>query len=100
VTATRDLVFSGTLFARLRIFDAKTGVLLAEPSLDEENGLLSAVASGPAVVDGTLVVGTGIGAFGEGEQAETTARLPGAVVALCVPASKGCPKDAPPIIAP
>jgi glucose dehydrogenase len=101
VTATRDLVFSGALpFARLRIFDAKTGELLAQPNLDEANGLLTAIASGAAVVDGNLLVGTGIGAFGEGSQGDQTARLDSHLVALCVKGSKGCPKDAPPIISP
>ena len=67
---------------------------------EEANGLLTAVASGAAVVDGNLLVGTGIGAFGEGSQGDQTARLDSHLVALCVKGSKGCPKDAPPIISP
>lgn len=101
VGATAELVFVGSVpFPLLRILDAKTGELLAEPTLDSANLLVSAIASGPVVVDGTLLVGTGIGGFGEGDQAEATARTPAQLLALCVPSSKGCPKDAPPIIGP
>jgi len=101
VSATRDLVFTGSVpFPFLHVFHARTGALLAELNLDPENPLFSAIASGVAVVDGTLLVGTGIGAFGEGETADATARMPGSLVALCVPRSKGCPKEAPPLLGP
>jgi hypothetical protein len=43
-------------------------------------------------IDGTLLVGTGIGALDAGESAEITARTPSSLVALCVSGSKGCPK--------
>ncbi|MCC7077702.1 MAG: PQQ-like beta-propeller repeat protein [Acidimicrobiia bacterium] len=56
---------------------------------------ISAIASPPVVVDGTLVVGTGIGSLtGEaGSLSDMTAALASDIVALCVPGSPDCPDD-------
>ena len=50
------------------------------------------MASGSAVVDGTLVVGTGIGtrASDPNEPSDITSRIPSIVMALCVPGTPGC----------
>jgi outer membrane protein assembly factor BamB len=103
-SVTKDLVFVGGVVApRLRLFDANTGALLCG-SLIGDQILFSAVASGPAVVDGTLLVGTGIGTrTGDpSDPAEIAASVPSSVVALCVPKSKGCPEPEPsdPLICP
>jgi outer membrane protein assembly factor BamB len=96
-SATPKLLFAGSLYAaQLRVFDPRTGELLMDPPLNlfPERGPFGAVSSGPVVVDGTLLVGTGIGAFGSGDDTgNATALLDSALVALCVPSSKGCPKD-------
>jgi hypothetical protein len=95
VGATRQLAFVGSIvLPALRVYDAETGELLMLKLIGDAL-LGSAVASGPVVVDGTLLVGTGIGTLvgDPGAPSEVVARIPSSVVALCVPGSKGCPKD-------
>ncbi len=89
-SATRDLVFGGGVgTARpLRVLDAKNGEILDRIELGNP-----AEASGAVVVDGTLLVGSGVGGFGEGALSEAAARNPSSLFAFCVPGSKGCPKE-------
>jgi outer membrane protein assembly factor BamB len=87
VSATRELVFTGTVIGgRLRMLDAHTGELLDQRSLNSVAGN----ASGAVVVDGTVLVGAGIGDL---QAAPETARAPTSLRAFCVPNSKGCPRD-------
>jgi outer membrane protein assembly factor BamB len=93
VGATPELMFVGSLlFQNLRIYDSESGELLATRLVGDAS--FGGVASGAVAIDGTLLVGTGIGALDAGESAEITARTPSSLVALCVPRSKGCPKGA------
>jgi outer membrane protein assembly factor BamB len=95
VGATRKLVFvGGILLPQLRIYDAKTGELLATRRIgDLPFG--QSTASGPVTIDGTILLGTGIGERGPNpdSQAVQASHTPSSLVALCVPGSKGCPKD-------
>jgi outer membrane protein assembly factor BamB len=92
VGATKKLMFVGSLlFQNLRVYDTESGELLLNRLVGD--GSFGGVASGALAIDGTILVGTGIGALDAGESAEITARTPSSLVALCVPGSKGCPKD-------
>jgi hypothetical protein len=80
-------------FPLLRVYDAESGELLLERPIGDQF-TAGGMASGPVTVDGTLLVGTGIGALTGPDDASTiTARADSSLVALCVPGSKGCPKD-------
>jgi len=94
VAATSQLVIVGTYdFPVLRFYDAESGELLLERPIGDQF-TAGGMASGPVTVDGTLLVGTGIGALTGPDDASTiTARADSSLVALCVPGSKGCPKD-------
>jgi outer membrane protein assembly factor BamB len=97
VSATRKLVLVGSIVSQnLRFYDAKTGALLLRRAIGDVG--YSGIASGAAVVDGNVVVGSGIGTLtgDPSDLSELAARTPSSVVALCVPGSKGCPKDAGP----
>ena len=69
-----------------------TQLLDLELYADLEHLLFSAVASGAAVVDGTVLVGTGIGTRTEdpNDLPSQTAALPSDLIALCVPGTAGC----------
>jgi outer membrane protein assembly factor BamB len=75
----------------LRMYDATDGTLLYDEVIGTPT-TLSGIASGPAVVDGTLVVGGGIGTrtSSGSSPGDFSANAPSAVVALCVPGSPGC----------
>lgn len=75
----------------LRFFDSGTGELVADHVIRAQQ-TLSGVASGSVVLDGTLVVGAGIGARSSGGSSpgDFAAYTPSAVVALCVPGAPGC----------
>jgi outer membrane protein assembly factor BamB len=93
--ATAKLVFVGSVVApRLRIYDAATGELLAGHLVGDAL-LGSAIASGAVPIDGTVLVGTGIGTLtgNPSSPSEITARFPSSLVALCVAGKKGCPKE-------
>lgn len=90
-TAIPGLAFTGSVFApQLRAFDTDTGARLYSQFISEEL-LANAIASGAAVVDGTVVVGSGIGQRDPHDpDADGVSRLPRAVYALCVPGTRGC----------
>jgi outer membrane protein assembly factor BamB len=95
VGATSQLVIVGTYdFPVLRFYDAASGELLLEHPVGDQF-IFGGMASGPVTVDGTLLVGHGIGALTGPDDASTvTANADSSLVALCVPGSKGCPKNA------
>ena len=93
------LVMVGSVVTpHLRLFDARTGDLVADHALRAQS-TFSGVASGAAVLDGTLVVGAGIGTrtSGGSSPGDFAAYTPSAVVAMCVPGAPGCVK---PVITP
>jgi outer membrane protein assembly factor BamB len=89
-SAIPGVVFSGSVSpGNLRAFDTRgdSGELLAEFPLS-----LAAVASAPVVIDGTLLVGQGIGARDENPAnlSDVTSRAPSPLIAFCVPGTPGC----------
>jgi outer membrane protein assembly factor BamB len=89
-SALRDLILVGSLIpGTLRSY---------QTSLDSGAQLLSyptgavAVASASVVIDGTLLVGGGIGQRASDRTAfsDVTSRLPNPLLALCVPGTPGC----------
>ncbi len=84
------VVFTGRIFrAGLFSWRADDGAALDE--LDVLPGNV-AVASAPTVVDGTLVVGAGIGTRTQtgSDPGDVVANLPSAIGAFCVPGTSGC----------
>jgi hypothetical protein len=75
------------------MYDAEDGTLVYDEIIGQP-GTASGIASGAAVLDGTLVVGAGIGARSSGGSSpgDFTANTPSAIVALCVPDAPGCPQ--------
>ncbi|HVH05538.1 MAG TPA: hypothetical protein VNE71_06030 [Myxococcota bacterium] len=95
MSATKKLLFVGSILTpELRVFDAKTGEPLLERRVGDLN-FLQSTASGPVLIDGTILLGTGIGERGANPngQAVFTSKIPSSLVALCVSGTKGCPKD-------
>jgi outer membrane protein assembly factor BamB len=86
------IAFTGSVFApQLRAWNAETGGLLWSGMVSDVL-LTNAIASPATVVDGTVIVGTGIGTR-TGDPHDTSdvvSRQPRAVVALCVPGTTGC----------
>ncbi len=76
------LVFMGGVDAKLHALDAETGEILAAVLLEH------IVFSTPAIVDGTIYVGSGFGT--QGGEAGGIAKEPAAVWALCIAGEKGC----------
>ena len=90
-SSASGLVFVGSvLTAQLRIFDGGTGTLLG--SWSGAPGSFG-LASGPTIVDGTVLFGHGLGARSPdpGDPSDLTSRLPAKVVALCFVGAPGCP---------
>ena len=91
-SAIPGVAFTGTVIAPfLRAYDTDSGELRLVANVGQQI-LLSAVASGAAVVDGTLLVGTGVGtrtSSGSGPS-DLIALIPSVVMALCVPGTSGC----------
>ena len=94
------MIVGSVITPHLRLYDAADGTLLLDRNIGQP-GTLSGIGSGAAVLDGTLVVGTGIGARSSGGSSpgDFAANTPSAVVALCVPGAPGCPAP-PPVIVP
>jgi outer membrane protein assembly factor BamB len=86
------VAFTGTVQApQLRAWDASSGDLLYAQVVSQP-ALLNAIASPSVVVDGTLLVGTGIGTrSGDPHDiGDQISREPRQLVALCVPGTSGC----------
>ena len=93
------MIVGSVITSHLRLYDATDGALLLDRNIGQP-GTVSGIGSGAAVLDGTLVVGTGIGARSSGGSSpgDFAADTPAAVVALCVPGSPGCPAPRPVIV--
>ncbi len=87
------VIVGSVITPHLRFFDAVTGALVADHPVRAQQ-TLSGVASGAAVLDGTVVVGAGIGSrtSGGSSPGDFAAYTPSAIVALCVPGAPGCVK--------
>lgn len=97
-SAIPGLVFTGaTLSSRVRGFETEgdTGarVLRTSRLVVPSIGFGDAVASGAVVINGTLLVGVGIGFRGAvpGDPGNVVSYIPSPLVALCVPGAPGCP---------
>ena len=92
VSAVPGVVIVGSVITpHLRMYDARSGALVADHTLGAP-GTVSGIASGAAVLDGTLLVGAGIGTrtSGGSSPGDFAANTPSALVALCVPGTPGC----------
>ena len=91
-SATPDVVAVGSVITpHLRLYDAADGTLLVDRNIGEP-GSFSGISSGATFLDGTLVVGTGIGSRTStgSSPGDFAANTPSAVVALCAPGTPGC----------
>jgi outer membrane protein assembly factor BamB len=89
-SAIPGVVFSGSVqFGDLRAYESRGDAGLRVVALRHT---LSAVASAPVVIDGTLLVGSGIGArdANPADLGDATSREPSPLVAYCVPGTPGC----------
>jgi len=84
-------IVGSVITPHLRLFDTRTGRLLLDRNIGSPP-TFSGISSGATVLDGTLVVGTGIGSRTQtgSSPGDFAAYTPAAVVALCVPGSRGC----------
>jgi polyvinyl alcohol dehydrogenase (cytochrome) len=91
-SALPGVVFAGSIVGgSLRSYDAVTGVKLGSVTVGV------ALAAAPAVSDGTLLVGGGIGArsASPGDPSDQSSRIPHALTALCAPGTPACAADQP-----
>jgi len=90
-TASPGLAFTGSVFApQLRAWNTETGQRRYAGMISDVL-LTNAIASAASIVDGTIVVGSGIGQRDPHDiDADLVSRQPRAVVALCVPGTRGC----------
>jgi polyvinyl alcohol dehydrogenase (cytochrome) len=91
-SAVPGLVIVGSaLSPRLRIFDAVDGTLLWDEVIGDPT-TLGGIGSGAVVVDGTLLVGSGLGFLSRDPQdiSNVSANAPSSLVALCAPLAPGC----------
>jgi hypothetical protein len=91
-TGVPGLAFTGTVFApQLRAWNAATGEI-EYAGLVADALLSNAIASAATVVDGTVLVGTGIGTRSGDphDVGDSVSREPRTLVALCVPGTRGC----------
>ncbi len=90
-SAIPGYVFVGNVFppGRLRVYDAATGSKIQQHSVG------FAVASASTVIDGTLIVGGGIGARNDNptSPSNVTSNVPHDVMAFCAIATAGCPAN-------
>lgn len=93
------VVVGSVIFPHLGLFDAADGTLLYDEVIGN-SGTLSGISSGAAIVDGTIVVGTGIGARSSGGSSpgDFAANTPADIVALCVAGTIGCPGPLPKVV--
>jgi outer membrane protein assembly factor BamB len=86
VSAIPGAVFVGTVVGGfVRAYDPDTGVRLAHVAVG------AATAGAPAVVDGLVMLGAGVGERGNPSSlADMSARIPQPVTALCVPGTPAC----------
>jgi Calx-beta domain len=86
------MIVGSVITPHLRFFDTANGNLVADHPVPAQE-TFSGVASGAAVIDGTVVTGAGIGARSSGGSSpgDFAAYTPSAVVAFCVPGAPGCP---------
>ena len=92
-SAVPGLVIVGSaLSPSLRIYDAADGALLWDEVIGDPT-TLGGVGSGAVVVDGTLLVGSGLGFLSRDPQdiSNVSANSPSSLVALCAPRAPGCP---------
>jgi outer membrane protein assembly factor BamB len=88
-SAIPGVVFFGTVPPTLlRVHDSANGTELA--SIQTSPVYVGGIASGAVVIDGTVLVGGGIGSRGPGGQGDAASRVPFDLVALCVPGTTGC----------
>lgn len=91
-SAIPGVVFTGTVLGGfLRAYDTATGDKLAAVPTG------FALASAPAVVDGIVLAGGGIGQRSDNpaDQADVASRIPQNVTAFCVPGTPACALDVP-----
>jgi polyvinyl alcohol dehydrogenase (cytochrome) len=92
-TAVPGVVIVGSaLTPHVRLYDAADGTVLWDEGIGDP-GTLGGVGSGAVVIDGTLLVGTGLGFLSRDPQdiSNVAANTPSSLVALCVPRAPGCP---------
>ena len=89
------VIVGSVMTPHLRIFDADDGALLLDRNIGHP-GTLSGIASGAAVVDGTVLVGAGIGTrtSSGSSPGDFAAYTPSALVALCVEGTPACDSPA------
>jgi outer membrane protein assembly factor BamB len=85
-SATPEVVFVGSIVdGALRAYDAATGIKRASVRLG------FAVASAPAIIDGIVVVGAGVGDRSmPGSPGDLASRIPQNITALCIPGTPSC----------
>jgi hypothetical protein len=97
-SAIPEVVFTGTVIGGfLRGYDTTNGNRVARLPVGV------AVAAAPAVIDGLVIVGAGVGTRtnhpdsedGRDSQSDASSRIPQDVTALCVPGTPACATDRP-----
>jgi outer membrane protein assembly factor BamB len=90
------LLIGSAVRPHLRIYDTTTGKLLYQQVV-QSPATLGGIASGAVVVDGTVLVGGGVGARSSNptSPSELASRTPADLVALCVPGAPSCPTQLP-----
>ncbi|MFQ5512886.1 MAG: PQQ-binding-like beta-propeller repeat protein [Myxococcota bacterium] len=91
-SAVPGVVFTGSVLGGfLRSYDATNGEKLGSVAVG------TALAAAPAVVDGLVLVGAGIGARADdpNDLSDQSSRLPQNLTALCVPGTPACAVDIP-----
>jgi outer membrane protein assembly factor BamB len=85
------MIVGSVITPHLRFYDTATGALVADHPVPAQE-TFSGVATGAAVVDGTVITGAGIGARSSGGSSpgDFAAMTPSAIVAFCVPGAPGC----------
>jgi polyvinyl alcohol dehydrogenase (cytochrome) len=93
-SVVHGVVFAGGIVgSTLRAYDATDGTKLATWTV----GGLGGVATGPAVIDGLVLVGAGTGKRTgvPTDPEEATSNIPQSLTALCIPGTRACLRDRP-----